>query len=690
LRELAGWTLAGLVLAIAARGRRMNEPPRCEAATADEKTTWALGGVIALGLVLWSTGYLALISLLLPVKVVSDGPIYHLFFAARWWKEGRLSLVPVPFGESAATYFPANGDLWFTWLFVTWGGDRLARIGQAPFLALAGAAVYAMARRLGARGGSAMIATAWFVTVIPLLLFSFEANVDTIFIAGYLCGSYFLALYAQGVLSRGALVVAGLALGLAWGTKPTATVFIPPLLVLGWVFILRKPGAWSGKVLDCVVLVLAALVPCGYWFGRNLWLTGNPLYPLQVEVLGRVWLRGWYGTGAMARSQFYIPREFWRVGVDIVVMALDPRLVPVWAAALLGLWRVGRRGEARDGWIWGCAVLAVFNIALYWLLIPYRTQQRFMLQAAGLAAVQLAFLFDRSKAWQVVGVGLLAIHLVTPSNWPFLPARAQPPWSLTKSIPVNIEAPLRVPLDQEAWSAAVETPAGQPYLAVRLGLFVASLALARLWSRAAGGRAALGYLAAAGTTAGVLLGFGAWMWWGVGASRATYPMFEYFDAWTRLDLASGSRGTRVAYAGTNLPFYLMGKGLRNEVFYVSVDDKQGWLLHDYHRDAVLRGGTAVWETPRPGWDRLHPSFSHWVENLRRQRIRILVVARANRYDGAYNLADEEGFPIERVWADAHPEWFVPIFGVSPIDPRIKVYSVRLPETISTDPAPGRH
>ena len=45
-------------------------------------------------------------SLLLAVKVVSDGPIYHLYFAARWWKAGRLILVAAPFGENAATYFP--------------------------------------------------------------------------------------------------------------------------------------------------------------------------------------------------------------------------------------------------------------------------------------------------------------------------------------------------------------------------------------------------------------------------------------------------------------------------------------------------------------------------------------------------------------------------------------------------------
>ena len=92
---------------------------------------------LALGLSLSAFTLLLIPSLMGPVKVVSDGPIYHLYFAVQWWKAGALKLVPVPFGESAATYFPANGDFWFTWLIVGWGGDRLARIGQVPFLILA-------------------------------------------------------------------------------------------------------------------------------------------------------------------------------------------------------------------------------------------------------------------------------------------------------------------------------------------------------------------------------------------------------------------------------------------------------------------------------------------------------------------------------------------------------------------------
>ena len=154
--------------------------------------------MISLSLLLTAILVLGMKSLLLAVKVVSDGPIYHLYFAARWWKAGRLFLVASPFGENAATYFPANGDVWFTWLMATWGGDRLAKVGQVPFLVLASMAVFGCARRLGAGRSASLVATCWFASSTPLLLFSFEPNVDTIFVAGYLMAAYFFLAASRG------------------------------------------------------------------------------------------------------------------------------------------------------------------------------------------------------------------------------------------------------------------------------------------------------------------------------------------------------------------------------------------------------------------------------------------------------------------------------------------------------------
>src|SRR5262249_12076013 len=166
-----------------------------------------------------------------------------------------------------------------------------------------------------------------------------------------------------------------------------------------------------------------------------------------------------------------------------------------------------------------------------------------------------------------------------------------------------------------------------------------------------------------------------------------YPPFrDYYAGWLDLDGRIGPSGTRIAYAGTNLPYYLMGAGLRNQVRYVNVDRHRTWLLHDYHRDARARG-LPTWPDPRPGWDRIRPDYDAWLDNLRAEQIHVLVVARANPQEGAHNVADREGFPIERRWADAHPEIFPLLYGPAQGDRLFRAYGLRLPPRPSNPPKP---
>ncbi len=109
--------------------------------------------LLATALVVWAGFRLGLVSFLHPVKVVSDGPIYHLYLAARWWKAGRIFPVATPFGEVGAPYFWANGELWYAWLLTLGGGDRCAKLGQVPFFWLSGLAVESIARHLKVRLG---------------------------------------------------------------------------------------------------------------------------------------------------------------------------------------------------------------------------------------------------------------------------------------------------------------------------------------------------------------------------------------------------------------------------------------------------------------------------------------------------------------------------------------------------------
>jgi hypothetical protein len=671
---LLGWAVTGLALAGLLNAIVPEPSSESGPATKPERGqvpgSFGIETVVVSALLLWLGLTLASRSLTGPVKVVSDGPIYHLYFAIRWWQEGRISWIASPFGESAATYFPANGELWFSWLVTAWGGDRFARIGQAPFLILAGGALYGIMRGVGISSVSGLLAVAWATTLIPLVLFTFEPNVDTIFIAGYLVSVHFLARYAWGELGTRAMILAGLAAGLALGTKPTGIVFIPPWLLIASVLIVRRPASRSARFWGVAALWISSLLPSVFWMIRNAAATGNPWYPLQLEVLGRVLLSGWYPRQAMQESPFYIAVGNWRAFVDILVIVWDPRLVPIWLLAMACLWRIGKASRApiRDGWVTGLCLLGLLNVALYWFGIPYRTQQRFMLHGLALLAVPLAGLFDRWVWVRRLAVGLLAIHLLTPFNWPFAPAAEQPPWSLEKTIPPLSDAVIRIPWSLQEWRALGATKLDpqeaflQSVYQARLAMGVLSLALAAVWvwlPQSARTRTLTVVLSSLLALAGAAW----WMGYRVGTLAYSYPGFEYYPAWTFLEgISPRNGGLRVAYAGTNLPYYLLGKDARNSAAYVNVDGHPLWQMHDYQRAAVAQGDPPLWDTPRPGWDRIRPDYSAWVENLKRQRIDVLFVAQANPPDGLFNCADAENFPIERVWADQHPERFSLIYG----------------------------
>lgn len=656
---LLAWAVIGAVLGWLVGGRRRSQA--LTFSTDAEPFASRLAAGLGLGVTLGAALVLGVQSLAYPVKVVSDGPIYHLYFAARWWKAAALTLVPVPFGESAATYFPANGDLWFAWLMIGWGGDRLARVGQAPALLAAGWLVMRLAASLGARRSGAIVASCWFVAVPPFLLFSFEANVDTLFTAAYLAGVYGLVRYDLGPRETRTVALAGLAFGLAWGTKPTGTVFVAPLAGLVTIALLiRRRGATA------IVFLAATLIPCVYWFGSNTLRAGNPIYPAQIEIAGMTVLPGWYGPAAMTRSPYYLPptdlAAFW----DILAAVLDVRLLPVWVLALAGLWCAGRASDPRDRWVWTLAGLAMLNILLYWVAIPYRTQQRFMLHAFGLAAVPLARLLDRP--WRVAAAaGLLVLHVLTPPGWPFVVPGVRPPWSLSGSIPQPQSAILPLLGALRSVDPRAGAVAGYQLAMLALGLVLSGL---WLWRPR---RAVLASIAPAASTLVVLAALG-WHEVTAGALRRIYPADfpDYQAGWAVVEAASPHRGMRVAYAGTDIPYYLFAGGMRNDVRYVNVDAHDGWLLHDYHHEARRRGLPPTWSDTRPGWDRLAPDPDAWLANLRRAGVRLLVVARADPQRGRLNVHDNESFPIERSWADARPD----LFRLLHADSRIRVYAFR--------------
>jgi hypothetical protein len=251
-------------------------------------------------------------------------------------------------------------------------------------------------------------------------------------------------------------------------------------------------------------------------------------------------------------------------------------------------------------------LITVALVALFWFGIPYHAD-RFLFAAFGVAAVAIALAAPDAPA--LLGWGPLAGAVIG-----------------------GVIQQTRV-----AWLAL-------PF-AFAVGWFV--LPAVRRASRRL--RLALVAGAALGLALGVAVGFG-----GYDARDPPYgaPAWSWFRAHVH--------DARVAYTGSNLAFPLTGERIGNSVRYVNVAGELGDGLHDFAR----RLGTGVGSNPEPALYREGASFDVWWRNLRSARTEILFIQRMYPRVQRNIGGDSDGFPVERRWADEHPDRFSLIHATS--------------------------
>jgi hypothetical protein len=258
------------------------------------------------------------------------------------------------------------------------------------------------------------------------------------------------------------------------------------------------------------------------------------------------------------------------------------------------------------------STLALVQATLYWFVLPYNTQERFLSPALGLALVPLAGL--------AADTPILQAALFALAGWQFY-GRVSPAVLLPLSIAAAGAALAWMPRARWLTAGALIVVGG--YFSVRPALVALDeQPFLRFYPRA---------------------GFAA----------------RLLPGWETLERSVPSTGARIAYAGTNLPYYLFGIGQRNQVEYVNINDHPDWLPHDYHRERLRGGQTGLATDPWPQWYRSNADYGAWIANLRRRRIDFVFIARENRHgrlDGTPGALPS--FPIERTWADAHQESFV--------------------------------
>ncbi|MFP5361628.1 MAG: ArnT family glycosyltransferase [Thermoleophilia bacterium] len=221
-----------------------------------------------------------------------DPLTFHLPNVARWIQTGTVWQIDQFVPLLAQGNYPHNGDVLLLSTVLPWHNDFLVRLPITFFLVVLAVAVFALARELGAAPAHSVLAAAVVVSMPVVGLATIpRALPDSLMWATYTCGVLFLLRHAR-TRRRSDLVLAGVALAIACGTKWYGVSSVPVVIAIWLVARLlharrsAEPGGARRAVGDGVLVGGLAFLGTALWLVRNLVLSGNPVFPLQVKPFG--------------------------------------------------------------------------------------------------------------------------------------------------------------------------------------------------------------------------------------------------------------------------------------------------------------------------------------------------------------------------------------------------------------------
>jgi hypothetical protein len=194
-----------------------------------------------------------------------DSMHYHLARAAAWRQQGSLAYFPTH--NAIENAYPQNAELLVLPTLVIAGRDVVAAVPQLLAGLAAALGIYVLARRTGAARPPALLAALLLPTLTIVALESVTTQNDLVE-ASFVVAGLALALGS----TRRELALAGVALGLAAGTKFTALFALPVVVVFAVLALPRRRAAELAVWTLLGVAVLGA-----YAYVQNAIETGSPL-----------------------------------------------------------------------------------------------------------------------------------------------------------------------------------------------------------------------------------------------------------------------------------------------------------------------------------------------------------------------------------------------------------------------------
>jgi len=549
-----------------------------------------------------------------------DSLHYYIAFPAFWIQQGNLDNPVIVFGVpkgmpalSCITYYPINAHLFFAWLMLPLRNAMLADVGEAPFYFAGILLIYSILRKYGLRRSTALFCGFLWVlipTVLKQMLYG--SNIDVICAVGLLFVLNSLLILKDKFCLKSSIVL-GLSAGVFAGTKSLNLLWLAtfaPLFLYYWIENTKRAG-YRRSYLYFLTVLFCALLFGGFIYIKNMFFTGNPVYPVALKIFGRDIFKGMVDNVQYSRilraTAVNFADIFWKEGLggQFLLFILPATFIPLVCVRLM-------KNISRTK----IEYLLLFAIPLLMLaaycIVIKTGWVRYLFPYLAIGIIVAAVFLTRFRWGEryIYIMGMISIIA-----------------SMTK-------------LTYGTLMAAS--------LLLTLALLAAFFALARAGISKKWFRLDL-------KTSVLFLMLGGLLLYGVNwkynnEEYARYPsIFSKKEAHKR-DLGLGwlwlnentGKGKRIAFVGRAETYPLLGRGLKNSIFYIPVNNKP--MAAYASKDAFYRR---------------EKDYTVWIKNLYATGIDYVVISQGQKEDDEFN--DGGKFPLEDTWCLRESDKFKLVF-----------------------------
>jgi len=569
----------------------------------------------------------------------ADSVQYHLAFPATWIRNQNLNNPLCPFGaifspnqeiieNSGISYFPINAELFFLWLMLPLRNAFLADVGEIPFYLIGILAVYSILRKFDVEKKTSLLA-AFLWVLIPNILKQIKtaSQIDVICASLFLLVLNTLLLCKEKFNYRNALFF-GVTVGIFIGTKITNILWMAALMPL--VFYILCHTAKTKKIgllrvlamFSCIIFMIVLFG--GFMYIKNFVFTGNPFFPTELAILGKTIFKGL--SNPVTYKELYASGDtfdLWRIffseglGVQLLALILPGMFLPVFFF-----------GHLKKRIHFFTEYLLLFITPLLMLFL-YHTfigvyVMRYLFPLISLGMVSSVIFITNFKYGKIYFIFISFISIIASASE--LAHRQELIYSLLLSLLFFIA----LFFFRKNFFLIYNSPAF-PKIIFAITM-LAAIVLAYLNGR---------------------YNKEEFMRYTLNTSKKEMWQLDIGRSWKWLNENTGN-GARIAYAGRQEFYPLFGTKLKNNVRYISVNEREP---DPYNKpDGLLRA---------------KKDYHTWRNNLKKNNIEYLFIALPffeNR-----EVDDPSKFTIEDEWALVHPEEFELLYSNS----LARIYKIKI-------------